>query len=87
MSPTQTVRSAPDWRDATAGTITRIQQIFDLNPALTEGAKREYYTLAHEIAVAQHRTSNATEYWGTFANILRTLIAGATTVDPNKTFD
>ena len=86
----------PNWQDATAATITRIQQIFALHPAkrdaqgfsgLSDHSKVLLYAQAAAIVQSQGRTGNATEYWNTFVNTLRTLVAGMSSCDPADTFD
>jgi hypothetical protein len=85
------------WRSATIETITRIQQVFGMHQlkvqhdqtttGLTEHAKIRLYEQAHLIVQAQGRTQDATQYWNTFVNVLRTLVAGMSDVDPQEVFE
>lgn len=81
------VHQPTSWQEATADTIARIQRIFSLAPDLTLDQKLTLYAQAHQSTVAQGRADRATEYWGTFVNILRTLVAGLADVDPRASFD
>ena len=77
-----------DWRDATKLTIERIQDVFALNRDLELADKIALYQQAHTCVVAQGRgNGNATEYWNTFVNTLRTLVAGAGDCDTDNIFD
>ena len=78
--------SKTHWQDATAGTITRIQQIFGLRQ-LTEDQQIRLIERAQVAVAAQGMTKGATEYWNTFVNCLRTLVAGMSECDPKDTFD
>lgn len=85
--PTKPLRPV-QWQDATAATIGRIQRIFALLPALSLDQQLALYAQAHLSVVAQGKMANATEYWNTFVNILRTLVAGlGADIDPSDTFD
>lgn len=83
---TTTRRQPSNWQDATADTIARIQRIFHLVPALTLEQKFALYAQAHASVAAQGKVASATEYWNTYVNILRTLVAGLTDVDPATAF-
>lgn len=77
-----------NWQDATAATIERLQQIFSILPATFPWEQKiALYERTHAIVCSQGRTSGATEYWGTFVNTLRMLVAGLTDVDPKTLFD
>lgn len=74
------------WQDATVGTITRIQQIMAKVPKQSRAALyAQAQTAVRDQGLGR---GNATEYWNTFVNSLRTLAAGLDPdADPQEYFD
>ena len=84
-----------DWQTATARTIERIQEVFGLvddrkSDGLDFADKMRLFELAqsavHFQFSARGGNVGVTEYWNTFVNTLRTLVAGSSDCDPDDVF-
>lgn len=63
-----------NWQDATAATISRLQQLRTLNDTLTSERWVQILKLSHRIVQAQGKTTTASEYWNTFTNTARIIV-------------
>lgn len=79
------------WEHATVSTIERLQAILKttgkFKGPLSDYSRIKLLELAHRIVECQDRTKSATEYWGTFTNTVRILVASITMRNAEEYFD